>query len=134
MNGHSVDTAGGQMAAYSPAVSRSAVTLLLVGCVIATFTTPMASAVPQKPQITILYDAFGKDSAMQKDWGYAALVEYGGKRILFDSGNNPEVLAQNTKAKSTDLSNLDFVVMSHRHGDHMGGLAYLLKVNPKVKI
>jgi metal-dependent hydrolase (beta-lactamase superfamily II) len=24
--------------------------------------------------------------------------------------------------------------MSHRHGDHMGGLAYLLKVNPKVKI
>jgi 7,8-dihydropterin-6-yl-methyl-4-(beta-D-ribofuranosyl)aminobenzene 5'-phosphate synthase len=29
---------------------------------------------------------------------------------------------------------LDFVVMSHRHGDHMGGLTYLLKVNPKVKI
>ena len=28
----------------------------------------------------------------------------------------------------------DFVVMSHRHGDHMGGLAYLLKVNPTVKI
>jgi 7,8-dihydropterin-6-yl-methyl-4-(beta-D-ribofuranosyl)aminobenzene 5'-phosphate synthase len=24
--------------------------------------------------------------------------------------------------------------MSHRHGDHMGGLAYLLKVNPTVKI
>jgi 7,8-dihydropterin-6-yl-methyl-4-(beta-D-ribofuranosyl)aminobenzene 5'-phosphate synthase len=24
--------------------------------------------------------------------------------------------------------------MSHRHGDHMGGLAYVLKVNPKVKV
>jgi glyoxylase-like metal-dependent hydrolase (beta-lactamase superfamily II) len=24
--------------------------------------------------------------------------------------------------------------MSHRHGDHMGGLAYVLKVNPDVKI
>lgn len=94
----------------------------------------MASAGPSKAQITILYDAFGKGSAMQKDWGYAALVEYGGKRILFDTGNNPEVLAQNAKAKSIDLSSLDFVVMSHRHGDHMGGLAYLLKVNPKVKI
>ena len=121
------------MAAYSPAVSRAAVTLLFVGCVIATF-TPMASAGPPKPQITILYDAFGKDSAMQKDWGYAALLEYGGKRILFDSGNNPEVLARNAKAKSIDLSKLDFVVMSHRHGDHMGGLAYLLKVNPQVRI
>jgi 7,8-dihydropterin-6-yl-methyl-4-(beta-D-ribofuranosyl)aminobenzene 5'-phosphate synthase len=71
---------------------------------------------------------------MQKDWGYAALVEYGGKRILFDTGNNPEVLARNVQAKSIDLSKLDFVVMSHRHGDHMGGLTYVLKVNPRVKI
>jgi len=85
-------------------------------------------------QITVLYDAFGKPSAMQKDWGYAALIEYGGKRILFDTGNNGDILAQNAKAKGIDLSKLDFVVMSHRHGDHMGGLAYLLSVNPKVKI
>lgn len=87
-----------------------------------------------KAQITILYDAFGKDPAMQKDWGYAALVECGGKRILFDTGNSPEVLEQNARAKHVDLSMLDFVVMSHRHGDHMGGLSYLLKVNPRVKI
>ena len=71
---------------------------------------------------------------MQKDWGYAAFVEYGGKRILFDTGNNPDILAQNAKAKGVDLTKLDFVVMSHRHGDHMGGLTYLLKVNPTVKI
>jgi 7,8-dihydropterin-6-yl-methyl-4-(beta-D-ribofuranosyl)aminobenzene 5'-phosphate synthase len=122
------------MTAYSPAVSRSALILLLVGWAITTFAAPTPSAGPTKPQITILYDAFGKDSAMQKDWGYAALVEYGGKRILFDTGNNPDVLAQNAKAKNVDLSKLDFVLMSHRHGDHMGGLAYLLKVNPKVKI
>jgi 7,8-dihydropterin-6-yl-methyl-4-(beta-D-ribofuranosyl)aminobenzene 5'-phosphate synthase len=32
------------------------------------------------------------------------------------------------------LSKLDFVVMSQRHGDHMGGLSYVLKVNPAVKI
>jgi 7,8-dihydropterin-6-yl-methyl-4-(beta-D-ribofuranosyl)aminobenzene 5'-phosphate synthase len=88
----------------------------------------------EKVQITILYDAFGKDSAMQKDWGYAALIEYSGKHILFDTGNNPAVLEQNAKAIRADLSKLDFVVMSHRHGDHMGGLAYLLKVNPRVKI
>jgi len=93
-----------------------------------------ASADPTKAQITVLYDAFGKASAMQKDWGYAALIEYGGKRILLDTGNNPDILAQNAKAKGIDLSKLDFVVMSHRHGDHMGGMAYLLSVNPKVKI
>src|SRR5438132_11761655 len=105
----------------------------LAGCA-ATSQSPTASADRTKAQITVLYDAFGKASAMQKDWGYAALVEYGGKRILFDTGNNPDILAQNAKAKDIDLSKLDFVVMSHRHGDHMGGLVYLLKVNPKVTI
>ena len=85
-------------------------------------------------QITVLYDAFGNTTGMQKDWGYAALIEYGGKRILFDTGNNLDILAQNVKAKGADLSKLDFVVMSHRHGDHMGGLTYVLKVNPHVKI
>lgn len=85
-------------------------------------------------QITIFYDSFGKTAALHKDWGYAALIEYGGRRILFDTGNNPDILAQNAKAKGIDLRRLDFVVMSHRHGDHMGGLAYVLRVNPKVKI
>lgn len=93
-----------------------------------------ANAAPAAAQVTVLYDAFGKASDLQRDWGYSALVEYDGKRILFDTGNNPDVLAKNAQAKGVDLSKLDFVVMSHRHGDHMGGLAYLLKVNPKVKI
>ena len=33
-----------------------------------------------------------------------------------------------------DLTTIDFVVMSHRHSDHMGGLSYVLAVNPHVKI
>jgi 7,8-dihydropterin-6-yl-methyl-4-(beta-D-ribofuranosyl)aminobenzene 5'-phosphate synthase len=97
------------------------------------FAAPTASA-PAKAQITVLYDAFGKTPGMQKDWGYSAFIEYAGKRILFDTGNNPDILEQNAKAKGIELSKLDFVVMSHRHGDHMGGLAYLLKVNPSVRI
>lgn len=85
-------------------------------------------------QITILYDAFGKPSAMTKDWGFSALVEYDGKRILFDTGNNAEIFEHNVKVKGVDLTKLDFAVMSHRHGDHIGGLNYLLKVNQGVKI
>jgi 7,8-dihydropterin-6-yl-methyl-4-(beta-D-ribofuranosyl)aminobenzene 5'-phosphate synthase len=85
-------------------------------------------------QITILYDAFGKPSVMEKGWGFSALVEFRGKRILFDTGDNPEILAKNVKATKADLSRLDFVVLSHRHGDHMGGMDYLLRINPKVRI
>ena len=85
-------------------------------------------------RVTILYDSFGKNPSLTKDWGFAVLVEYGGKRILFDTGNNAKIFEHNVKALGVDLRNLDFVVMSHRHGDHIGGLAYLLKVNPTVKI
>jgi 7,8-dihydropterin-6-yl-methyl-4-(beta-D-ribofuranosyl)aminobenzene 5'-phosphate synthase len=85
-------------------------------------------------RVTILYDAFGKSPRMRKDWGYSALVEYGGKRILFDTGNNPEIFAQNVKAAGVDLRQLDLVVISHRHLDHTAGLTHLLRVNPKVTI
>lgn len=112
----------------------SAATVLLAACAATTPPPFAARADASTSQITVLYDAFGKTSAMQKDWGYSALIEYGGKRILFDTGNNGDILAQNAKAKGVDLSKLDFVVMSHRHGDHMGGLSYLLSVNPEVKI
>ena len=116
------------------AATLSALVGGLAGCAAATSPPLAVSVEPSKAQLTVLYDAFGKASAMQKDWGYAAVIDYGGKRILFDTGNKPDILAQNAKAKNVDLSRLDFVVMSHRHGDHMGGIAYLLSVNPKVKI
>lgn len=95
---------------------------------------PAALRAPEKAQITVLYDAFGRPSPLQKDWGFAALVEYGGKRILFDTGNNAEIFAHNVQAKGIDLTRLDFAVISHRHGDHTSGLPYLLRVNPKVPI
>ena len=85
-------------------------------------------------KLTVLFDAFGNNPNLQKDWGYAALIEIGGRRILFDTGNDPDVFAHNTKVLGVDLSNLDFVVMSHRHGDHTSGLAHVLSVNPGVKI
>lgn len=95
---------------------------------------PVMAAAETPNRITILYDSFGKDPALTMDWGFAALIEYDGKRILFDAGGNPDILAHNAASKNIDLSRLDFVVMSHRHGDHMGGLAYVLKVNPSINI
>src|SRR5262249_11255193 len=93
-----------------------------------------ARAEASRAEITVLYDGFGKDPAMTKDWGFSAFIEYGGKRILFDTGNNAEIFAHNVAAKGIDLTRLDFAIASHRHGDHTSGLNHLLKVNPAVKI
>lgn len=106
---------------------------IVSGIVAAAAPVTSASAEPAS-QITILYDAFGTDPAMTKDWGFSALVEIAGKRILFDTGDNADIFAANVKAKGVDLTKLDFVVLSHRHSDHMAGLSYVLSVNPAVTI
>ena len=122
------------MKGYPHVICGSIAALVLITHSLALFAASIAGATPANAQITVLYDAFGRVPGMQKDWGYSAFIECGGKRILFDTGNNPDILEQNAKAKGIDLSKLDFVVMSHRHGDHMGGMSYLLRVNPRVKI
>ena len=62
------------------------------------------------------------------------LIEYQGRRVLFDTGNNAGIFERNAKELGIDLTRLDAVVISHRHGDHTSGLTHLLKVNPGVRI
>jgi 7,8-dihydropterin-6-yl-methyl-4-(beta-D-ribofuranosyl)aminobenzene 5'-phosphate synthase len=117
---------------WEAAVKKCMLALLLIAF---TAIAPARSAAPEsKSQITILYDAFGTDPSMTKDWGFSALVEVAGKKILFDTGDDADILAANIKAKDIDLKTLDFVVLSHRHSDHMAGLNHVLSVNPTVKI
>jgi len=85
-------------------------------------------------RLTILVDAFGSKPELRQDWGYATMVEYGGKRILFDTGNDSDGFSENVRRLGVQLTRLDAVVISHRHGDHTAGLRYLLTVNPRVKI
>ena len=106
--------------------SAALVTLLL------TVTTPLYAQEPKR--ITILYDAFGPPSGLVKDWGFAALVEYSGKRVLFDTGNDAKIFERNVRQLGIDLARLDAVVISHRHGDHTSGLTHLLEVNSGVTI
>jgi len=89
---------------------------------------------PAQDRVTILYDAFGEAKELTKDWGYSALVEHQGKRILFDTGNNAAIFEHNVKALGVYLTKLDFVVISHRHTDHTSGLRYVLSVNPNVTV
>src|SRR5215813_12879976 len=104
------------------------------GALLMPFATSLTSAQESPARVTILYDAFGKPSALKRGWGYSALVEYAGKRILFDTGGSLDDFTFNAHALGVDLSRLDFVVLTHRHGDHTSGLHQVLKVNPAVRI
>jgi 7,8-dihydropterin-6-yl-methyl-4-(beta-D-ribofuranosyl)aminobenzene 5'-phosphate synthase len=92
------------------------------------------SAEPPPARVTILYDAFGKPSSLKTGWGYAALIEYNGRRVLFDTGGKTADFAHNVNALGINLKNLDFIVLSHRHNDHTAGLPHALRENPGVPV
>ena len=105
-------------------------TLALVVCLAGASQAPAQT----EKRVVILYDAFGPPSALKMDWGFAAFIEYNGRRILFDTGNNAKIFEHNVKELGIDLTRLDAVIISHRHGDHTSGLNYLLQINPAVRI
>lgn len=68
------------------------------------------------------------------EWGFAALVEADGHRILVDTGARPETVLTNIHDLHLDLSDVREVVLTHNHDDHVGGLVTLrrelMKKNP----
>lgn len=59
------------------------------------------------------------------EWGFAALVEADGRRLLFDTGARPRTVLDNAKELGIGLEDVEDVVLSHNHGDHTGGLLTL---------
>lgn len=55
------------------------------------------------------------------EWGLSLYLEVGRVRILFDSGHKG-TFSQNATALGVNLDEVDFVVLSHHHWDHTGGL------------
>lgn len=85
-------------------------------------------------KVTVIVDAFSRKPELSKDWGYSALVEYNGKRILFDTGDDIAIFRSNVDRLHVNLKHLDAVVISHSHGDHTSGLRYVLAQNPTVPV
>lgn len=118
----------------------SFIPLLSLAVTLAVLGMPLAGRPAQDPpaagspdRITVIVDAFGKPG-LELDWGYSALVEVGGRRILFDAGNSGGKFEQNVRKLNIDLRRLDLVVLSHRHGDHTAGIRYVRRLNPDVGI
>ena len=84
--------------------------------------------------LTVIFDNYPYDSRLQTSWGFAAWLEFGERTILFDTGNHGPILLQNMAVLALDPQTVDFVVLSHNHGDHTGGLAAVLAANPQITV
>jgi 7,8-dihydropterin-6-yl-methyl-4-(beta-D-ribofuranosyl)aminobenzene 5'-phosphate synthase len=88
---------------------------------------------PDKIQITVLVENSVNRAGLKAEHGWACLIEIGGRRVLFDTGQT-DLLIGNAKVLGFPLENLDAIVLSHGHYDHTGGLAAILDAAPNVPV
>ena len=85
-------------------------------------------------KITIIFDNTAYDPTLQASWGFSALIEINEKKILFDTGDNGNILLSNMKKLHIDPADIDEVFISHNHYDHIGGLSSFLSYKNDVTI
>lgn len=99
--------------------------MLMLAATLPLFTQAQAATPREVESLTVTLLSTMLTEAGAGEWGFAALVEADGRRILFDTGHAEDTVWRNAEAMGIDLSGVTDVVLSHHHGDHSGGLTYL---------
>jgi 7,8-dihydropterin-6-yl-methyl-4-(beta-D-ribofuranosyl)aminobenzene 5'-phosphate synthase len=84
--------------------------------------------------IIITYDNNAYQEGFSSAWGFSCLIRGTEQTILFDTGGNGAILLANMKRLRIDPEEIDIVVLSHIHGDHVGGLERLIEENKSITI
>ncbi len=79
-------------------------------------------------KLAIIYNNLARDNFAQ-GWGFSCLINNGRQKILFDTGNDGPALLGNLKKMGFLAKEIDKIVISHEHHDHIGGLFDLLNLN-----
>ncbi len=82
---------------------------------------------------TILVDNLTNCSDLICEHGLSILCCFGNKKLLVDTGAG-EALFHNTKKMNINLAEVDYVVLTHGHDDHAGGLLRFLFLNSSAKV
>jgi 7,8-dihydropterin-6-yl-methyl-4-(beta-D-ribofuranosyl)aminobenzene 5'-phosphate synthase len=97
--------------------------------------SPEQTAGPPAPlTIAVTYDNNPYDDRLKTAWGFSCLVRLPERVILFDTGGDSSILLDNMEQLQIDPKEIDIVVLSHIHGDHVGGLGGILNQNSDVTV
>lgn len=83
-------------------------------------------------EITVIYDNNPYDDRLETAWGFSCLIRGTEKTILFDTGGDGSRLLKNMGKLGIHPEEIDAIILSHIHGDHVGGLRSVLEKNPDV--
>ena len=84
-------------------------------------------------RIVTLLENTSRDHELIAAHGLSFYIEWNSRKILFDLGPDESFL-NNARALRIDVEDVDYVILSHGHRDHTGGLGAFLRVNEKARI
>ncbi len=82
-------------------------------------------------KLTILCDDSADSEELKTSWGFSCIV---GDNFLFDSGQKAEELSHNMNVLGVDPMKIDYIMISHDHWDHQGGIDAVLDKRKNVKV
>ena len=84
-------------------------------------------------KILVLSDNRTINPELETEHGLCVYLETAKYKCLLDTGAS-DIFVRNAAKLNVDLSEVDYVFISHGHADHIGGLPFFLKLNSKAKI
>ena len=93
-----------------------------------------SSGIIKPVTVRVIYDNYASVDSLMPDWGYSVVIEGLAKTILFDTGTKPDIFASNFRKMGLDASEIDFLVLSHDHGDHIGGISSFVKMKTDIPV
>lgn len=86
-------------------------------------------------KVTVLSTMLVGDTTGIGEWGFSALVVADGHCVLLDTGGHADTVLENARSLKVDLSEVQDVILTHNHWDHVSGLITLrremMKKNPR---
>jgi len=84
--------------------------------------------------IRIIYDNYTKTDGLASDWGFSLIISGLKSVVLFDTGADPDIFESNFKKMNLDASKVDFLVLSHEHDDHTGGIPGFVRMKKNIPV
>jgi 7,8-dihydropterin-6-yl-methyl-4-(beta-D-ribofuranosyl)aminobenzene 5'-phosphate synthase len=85
----------------------------------------------------MIIKALVENTALSKNFGsehgLSLYIEANSRKTLFDVGAS-ELFLENAKKLNVDISDVDYLIISHGHYDHGGGLKTFLRENMKAEV
>ncbi|MEO2241125.1 MAG: MBL fold metallo-hydrolase [Euryarchaeota archaeon] len=85
-------------------------------------------------RLRLVYDDRRGRPGFRATWGFSCLVELEDRRLLVDAGGRDRVLLHNLRRAGVRPRDLEAVIVTHDHEDHVGALPGLLDRNPALTV